>query len=142
MGWWLWVVLGLVLLVSEVFTPGGFFVLFFGLGALALGGLVAVDAAGPLWLQWLLFSVLSLASLALFRPPLMRWMQRGGPGRVDSLVGEVAVVLEDLAPGAVGKAELRGTSWTVRNGGARALQRGERARVDRVDGLMLGIRPE
>lgn len=142
MAWWLWALLGLLLLVSEVLTPGGFFVLFFGLGAVAVGGLVAAGVAGPVWLQFLLFSVLSLASLALFRPRLMRLMRSGATGNVDSLVGEVAAVLDDLAPGAIGKAELRGSSWTVRNEGARVLQRGERARVERVDGLTLGIRPE
>jgi membrane protein implicated in regulation of membrane protease activity len=140
--WWLWALLGLLLLVAEVLTPGGFFVLFFGLGALAVGGLVAAGMAAPVWLQWLLFSVLSLASLVLLRPPLIRWMGTGRTEPVDSLVGEIAVLLETVAPGAIGKAELRGTSWTVRNGGARPLQQGERARVGRVDGLMLELRPE
>lgn len=142
MAWWLWVVLGLLLLVLEILTPGGFFVMFFGLAALVLGGLVAVGAGGPVWLQWLLFSVLSLVSLVLFRPSLTRWMRGAPAGSVDSLVGEVAVLLEDLAAGAVGKAELRGTAWTVRNGGASPLRRGGRARVERVDGLMLVIQPE
>ena len=30
MAWWLWLLLGLALLASEVFTPGAFFVFFFG----------------------------------------------------------------------------------------------------------------
>lgn len=49
---------------------------------------------------------------------------------------------EDLAPGAVGKAELRGTVWTARNEDTRSLTRGERCRVMRVDGLTLSIRSE
>ena len=48
---------------------------------------------------------------SLFRSPLLRWLKLDKPGRdVDSLVGEIAVPLEDIAPGAVGRAELRGTS--------------------------------
>ena len=32
MAWWIWVLGGLVLLVAEVTTPGGFFAVFFGGG--------------------------------------------------------------------------------------------------------------
>ena len=45
---------------------------------------------------------------------------------MDSLVGDVAVPLEEIAPGAVGRAELRGTVWSARNRAARLLARGER----------------
>jgi regulator of protease activity HflC (stomatin/prohibitin superfamily) len=41
-------------------------------------------------------------------------MRVGTPAAdVDPLVGESAVPLEDIAPGGVGRAELRGTVWTV-----------------------------
>ena len=59
---------------------------------------------------------------------------------VDSLIGEVAVPLEDLAPGAVGEAELRGSAWTAKNVDARPLARGERSIVAQVDGLVLSLR--
>jgi membrane protein implicated in regulation of membrane protease activity len=72
MYWWLWLVLGLVLLGLEIFTPGGFYVLFFGIGALVVGTLVGLGAGGPVWFQWLLFSALSVVSLLIFRPHLIR----------------------------------------------------------------------
>ena len=144
MAWWLWVLLGLLLLAVEMLTPGGFFALFFGLGALALGGLVAAGVGGPVVVQWLLFSALSIASLALLRPPLLRWMglDHGPAGGVDSLIGEMATLTQDLAPGAIGKAELRGAAWSARNAGTRPLRGGERARVEGVEGLMLALRPQ
>ena len=37
MAWWLWMLLGFALIVCELTTPGGFFFLFFGLGAVAVG---------------------------------------------------------------------------------------------------------
>ena len=46
--WWHWLVLGLVLVVSEMATPGGFYIVFFGVGALAVGILAGFDMAGPL----------------------------------------------------------------------------------------------
>jgi len=141
MTWWLWTLAGLGLLGLEVLTPGGFFVLFFGLGALAVGVLVGLGLGGPPWLQLLLFSVLSTVMLVLFRRRMLESM-RTPEGEVGGLVGDVAVLLDDLPPGAVGKAELRGTAWSVRHEGAEVLPRGQRCRVVRVDGLMLHLRPE
>jgi membrane protein implicated in regulation of membrane protease activity len=141
--WWAWALLGLVLLGVEVFTPGGFFVLFFGVGALVVSVLVGLGLGGPAWTQWLIFSVVSVVSLLLFRNRLLARFGHDEPTpRLDTLEGEVALPLEDLAPGAVGKAELRGTVWTARNTDAAPLARGQRSRVVRVDGLTLNLRSE
>ena len=143
MEWWHWLALGLVLVALEMAASGGFYVIFFGVAALAIGGLHAVDLAGPAWFQFLLFSVLSVASLALFRSPLMKWLQLDMPGRdVDSLVGEVATPLDDIVPGAVGRAELRGTVWSARNQHTATLARGERCKVVEVERLMIFLKPE
>jgi membrane protein implicated in regulation of membrane protease activity len=142
--WWVWILLGLGLLAGEMLTPGGFFVLFFGLAALLVGGLVALGFGGPEWAQWLLFSLLSVASMVGFRRRLVdRFSTPAQSGhKLDSLVGDVAVLTEDLAPGGVGKAELRGTSWSVRTREPHMLARGSRCTVERVEGLTLWVRPE
>jgi len=94
--------------------------------------------------EWLLFSAISIVSLLLFRKPLLEWMKRREPPRaaVDSLIGETAVLTEDLPAGGVGKAELRGTSWNVRAREGTGLPRGQRTKVERVDGLTLWVRVE
>lgn len=141
--WWHWAVLGLALAGLEILTPGGFYLLFFGLGGLAVAALSLADVAGPLWAQLLLFSIFSIASLAVFRNPLLRMMQRkASTAPVDRLVGELAIPLGDIAPGAVGKAELRGSSWTARNTGSELIGGGRRCRVTQVDGLVITIEPE
>src|SRR5688500_5943549 len=143
MEWWHWLLLGLVLVALELAASGGFYVIFFGIAALAIGGLHLFEIAGPVWWQFFLFSLLSVASLLLFRGPVMRWMHLDKPGEdVDSLVGETAMPLEDIVPGAVGRAELRGTVWTARNAGAVAVLRGQRCTVTRVDRLMIFLEPE
>src|SRR5262245_11410018 len=120
MAYWAWALLGIGLLAVEVASTT-FFALFFGVAALVLALLVALGWAGPAWLQWLLFSALSLVALALLRGPLRGRLNLQGSQRpVDSLVGEAAAALEDIAAGGIGKAELRGTTWSARNGGAEA----------------------
>lgn len=143
MEWWHWLALGLILVALEMAASGGFYVIFFGIAALTIGALHLFRIAGPTWFQFLLFSVISVASLLLFRNPLIRVLKLdGAPGDVDSMVGETAVPLEDIPPGAVGRAELRGSAWTARNTSGAPLVRGQRCRVTRVDRLMIFLEPE
>ncbi len=142
MAWWIWVLGGLVLLVVEVTTPGGFFAVFFGAGAILVGALKVLGWEGPDWAEWLVFTVLSVVSLALFREPLMRRFKLSSGKPVDRLEGETAVVIEDVPPGGVGRAEMRGAAWTARTTGDLPLGKGRRCRVERVEGLTLWLRAE
>ena len=141
MTWWMWALVGLALLGGEMLTPGGFYFLFFGVSGLVVAGLVRLGWGGPAWFQWFLFSVVSIVCLVPLRGRLVRWVSAGGEAaaKVDALVGETAMLLDDLPAGEFGKAELRGTPWTARNAGARALRKGERVRVTRVEGLTLWL---
>lgn len=141
--WWAWMLLGFVLLAGEMLTPGGFYLIFFGLAALVVGGL---DLAGFVLTpgsQWLLFTVLSIVATLLFRRPLLAKLQARMPtGRVDDLADETATAVEPIAPGAIGKAELRGSTWSARNGSPAPLAAGQRCRVVKIDGLLLTLEPE
>ena len=142
MDWWIWILLGVALLGVEVAIPGGIILVFFGVSALLVGVLKVVGLAGPVWFQWLLFSVLSIVSLLTLRSPIMKKIAARAEeaGTVDSVEGEGAVLMEDLAPNGLGKAEFRGTSWSARNIGSRPLAKGERCVVDRVEGLTLLVK--
>ncbi len=139
--WWHWVAIGLVLAGLELAGPGGFFIIFFGVGAVAVGLLELAGLGAPPWLAWLLFTVISVLSLLLFRRPLLAALRRFDPPTtaVDRLEGEVATPLADIAPGDVGRVELRGSAWSARNTGTAVLRRGQRCIVRHVDGLMLSI---
>ena len=140
MQWWIWLVAAVALLVTEMLTPGGFYFLFFGAGALA-AGLLALAGVDNLLVQAIVFLSVSIACLLLFRKPLLRRFQSAIPkSKVDSLVGETATLSNPLAPGEFGQAELRGASWKVRNIGGVAIEAGQRCIVDQVDGLTLNIR--
>jgi membrane protein implicated in regulation of membrane protease activity len=140
MEWWMWILLGLVLLAGEIVTPGGFYVLFFGVGALVVGVLAGLDVAGPLWVQVILFSLLALGTLWLFREKLLRLTQGQRHEDVDTLLGETAIASEDIPVNGIGKAEMRGTSWNARNIGEKSLSRGERCTVERLEGLTIYVR--
>ncbi len=140
--WWYWVVLGLALTALEIATPGGFFTIFFAASALIIGFLELLGVLESDWMQWVLFPVLAVGALLLFRRPLLQ-MMRGRDGHaVDSLVGELALASDTIAPGEHGRAEMRGSSWTARNVDHVPLARGQRCRVVAIRGLEIDIRPE
>jgi len=141
MAWWLWLVLGLALTGLELVSPGGFYLIFFGLSALLLGTLQLLGLHSQVWVQWFLFTALSFVLLALFRNPVLKAF-RPKEVAVDQLVGQIAIPIEDIAAGSVGKAELRGTGWNARNGHHGPLHKGQRCRVQRIDELMLILTPE
>jgi membrane protein implicated in regulation of membrane protease activity len=143
MTWWYWLVLGLVLIALEMASSGGFYIIFFGVAAIVVALLSSTGLADPSWIQWLLFSVLSVISLVLFRNPLMRTLNLGaGAADIDTLAGETGTALEDMGAGANGRVELRGTTWSARNTGSTLLARGHRCVVVRIERLTLLVKPE
>ncbi|MEQ1792939.1 MAG: NfeD family protein [Nitrospira sp.] len=142
--WWHWILLGLLLLGAEMMTPGGFYILFFGLAALVVGAIAALDLVQGDSAQWLLFSGIAVAAWLVFRGPLLARINASETNHpdVDSMVGEVAIPIESLAAGAVGKVELRGTTWSARNTGPSTLNKGQRSKVTGMDGLTLLITGE
>lgn len=140
MSWWMWCLLGFVLLAAELATPGGFYLLFFGIGALIVAALDFFGVAGPVWFQWVLFSALSIVLLMAFRGRLLKHFGAGEKAEVDNLVGERASALEYIEAGATGRVELRGSSWRARNSGESAIPNGQECQVVQVDGLELVVR--
>lgn len=142
MDWWWWLAGGVALVAVEVAAPTGFFVMFFGVGALMVGALAGAGIVTTLSLQVLAFTILSVLSLLLFRGRLQRLAQAPPASNVDSLIGVAAIVQERLSPGLVGRVEVRGTMWAARNTSAVTLDPGQRARVSAVEGLTLAVVPE
>jgi membrane protein implicated in regulation of membrane protease activity len=141
--WWHWLLLGLVLTALELASAGGFYIVFFGIAAIIVSVLVFVGVGGPLWLQLLLFSALSVASLLFFRNPIMRKLNlSAGADNIDTLATETGSVIEAMAPGANGRVELRGTPWSARNVGATSLPAGARCIVVREERLTLMVKAE
>lgn len=141
MPWWIWVVAGFLLLAVEMASTT-LHVGFFGAGAFFVALLLGFGWEGPLFQQLLVFTAFSLVALFLIRPPLMRRLRLNEPRVVDSLIGELATAIDEIAVQSRGKAELRGTTWTAMNVGNRPVSPGQRCRVERVEGLLLYINPQ
>ncbi len=141
MSWSFWLIFGLLLLVFEMLTPGGFFTFFFGVAAFVVAGLIWAGFldSGPG--QWLTFGVLGTVLILALRPLVRKKFETNTP-KVDQLVGQTAIALETLDMNGRGKVELRGTTWSAVYSGSGSVLKGDRLRVTKVDGLSLIVEKE
>ena len=143
--WILWVILGVILIIAEIFTPG-FVLLWFGIGALcaAIAGFLGVDS---LALQFLIFAVISVALTAASRTIFVNYFSRERTGSdlktgVDALPGKVGTVVS-ASHGALheGAVKVFGSVWTAYPAeGEEPLKAGERVEVERVQGASIYVR--
>lgn len=139
MAWWIWVLIGFALLGLE-FVATTFHIGFFAAGAFVVAILALAGWDGPLWQELMLFTIVSLAAVFVFRPIVVRKLRMNETKPVDELVGEQAVAIDEIAVLGRGKAELRGSTWSAQNVGDNTITRGQRCTVERVEGLLLHIR--
>lgn len=144
MPWWAWLVLGIGLLGVEMFViDAQFYLVFIGLSAAVVGLLGLAGIQMPEWAQWLIFSVLAIGAMLAFRRRLYE-LVRGRSGQVEErlTVGDRVVIISRLEPGQSERVEYRGTTWTARNTGSRAIEAGREAIIAHVDGLTLHVTAE
>lgn len=145
LAWILWTVLGVILIIAEIFTPG-FVLLWFGIGALAAGfaGLVGISS---LPLQFLIFAVVSIALTAASRTIFVNYFSREKSGTdlktgVDALPGKIGTVVSS-SRGALheGAVKVFGSTWTAYPAeGEEPLEAGDRVEVERVQGASIYVR--
>ena len=143
MQWWAWIAVGAILLGSELgFVDAQFYLVFVGAAALVVGVLDLAGLLPAVWMQWLLFAVLAVFSMVAFRRRIYERMRRKLPDMKQGPVGDTVVLASTLPPGETCRLEYCGSSWNALNGGKSAIAAGERARIDRVNGLTLVVHGE
>ncbi|MGB5201914.1 MAG: NfeD family protein [Sedimenticolaceae bacterium] len=137
---WHWWILGLALIIAETLLPGTYF-LWMGVSAVVLGVLAWLFPAMGWEIQLMLFALLSLASIVVWR----MW-QRRHPGesdqpmlnrRAEQYIGRV-FVLEAAIENGFGKVRVADSLWRVKGADAPV---GSRVRVTAADGIVLVVEP-
>jgi len=140
--WILWIVLGVVLVVAEIFTLG-FVLLWFGIGAFvaALAGWIGL---GFIW-QFLIFATVSIALTAVSRTIFAKYFASSEEDSIkmgmDSLPGQIGTVIiasqGTLNEGAV---KVYGSTWTAFPIESEApLIEGEKVEIVRVKGSSIYV---
>jgi membrane protein implicated in regulation of membrane protease activity len=136
-----WLVLGILLLVLEMLTPGVFFIACLGVGALAASLMALVGS--PAWVHWVVFFAVSFLLVLFVAPIARRWMKKmpSAPVGLDSVEGQVAHVIEDVDPD-TGKGQVRlanGSIWLVASD--QPMAKGSRVEVKGITGTRLLVDP-
>lgn len=130
----IWVVAIIVFVIVEVITQGLTSVWFAG-GALG-GCIAAMIGVGPL-VQVIVFIVLSILLLIATRPFKKKMDRKIQKTNVETAVGQIAFVEEEIKPGLTGRVKLDGKIWTAKSAGGEFIPVGQQVKVKEVKGVTL-----
>jgi len=137
-----WFLIGLVLLLLELFTPG-FVIFFFGVGAW-FTALICLIANPGFNLQAIIFVTASVLSLVTLRRMIQKKFfykkESESDALEDEFTGKEAIALGDIGPGKNGKVEFKGTTW---NGESHEMiTKGQTVIIVAKDNFKLIIKPK
>ena len=136
----IWLGIMIVLLAIEVATLGLTTLWFAG------GSLIAFFAAllhAPVFLQILLFLIVSIVLLFFTRPIAMRYLNKSRvKTNVETIIGKEAVVTQDIHNlHAKGQVVVGGMEWTARTStNDETIEKGAVVVIEKVDGVKLIVR--
>ena len=137
-----WVVVALVLVALETVTVA-FIGIYLAAGALCAAVVAAFD--GALWLQLVVFAVVSASTLYLTRPALRSRFVNAPlvPSNVPALVGRRGVVVIAIPAGTGGRGQVRiGTEdWSARSTEETPIEVGVTVEVVSIEGVAALVRP-
>lgn len=137
----IWLVLLGLLVVIEIITLGLTTIWFAG-GAL-VAFLVSL-AGGPIWLQVVIFIIVSLVLLIFTRPLAVKYMNKNvNKTNVDSLPGQKAVVIKTINNlQNTGQAVVNGLEWSAKSKDGAVIDEGKIVRIVAVEGVKLVVEEE
>lgn len=105
----------------------------------AIGGMIASIAGGKFAVQMIVFLVVSILFLALFRPiALKRLNNQKLKTNSDGLVGKKVLITTDVSnTNGCGEGRVDGKVWSVRTESGEELKTGDTAEVKRIEGVKL-----
>ena len=111
--------------------------IWFALGAVA--GLITALFHGPLWLQLLWFTAVSIAALLLTRPLARKYVNgKKVATNADRLLGRMGLVTEDISNvEAKGAVNIDGQFWTARSLNGQPIPAGSRVVARSIQGVKL-----
>ena len=136
----MWLILLVVFLLAEAATVG-VVSMWFARGALA--AMVTALLHGPVWLQTVLFVVVSTGLLLSLRPLVRKYLSPNLTAtNVDSVVGSTGIVTAAIDNvSAAGQVKLGAMEWTARSTSGQPIPVGTLVKVDKIEGVKAYVTP-
>ena len=138
---YIWLALMVVFLIVEAACAIHLVSIWFAVGSLA--AMVISLLGGPVWLQILLFTVVSAGLLACLWPFTKKFLRPHlTKTNVDSVIGSQGYVTADIDNiHARGQVKLNGMEWTARSTDGSPIPTGTLVKVDRIEGVKAFVSP-
>ena len=135
-----WLITTLVMLLIEGATAG-LVIIWFAIGSLA--ALICALLGGQLWLQVLLFALVSGAALVATRPLVRKYVNaRYIRTNADSLIGQTAVVKEAISnEEGKGLCSCKGKIWSARSRDGAPIAADVTVSICAIEGVKLIVEP-
>lgn len=134
-----WFILAMAFVVVEAACPLHLVSIWFAAGSLA-AAIVAL-LHGAVWLQTLVFLVVSAGLLAALWPFVKKFLKPHLTAtNVDSVIGTEGYVTEDIDNlSATGQVKLGGMYWTARSTDGSKVSAGTLVKVDKIEGVKVFV---
>lgn len=136
--WLIWLIIGVVCLIVEIFDPAVFFV------SLGIGGLVTspISTLGvPIWVQILIFGIVSFVVFLFMRKVYEKLLKKNKiETNVYALVGKQGIVMSAIPQDGRGEVKVGGETWTAIAEDNNEISNSEKVKVLSIDGNKLIVK--
>lgn len=133
----LWLVSGLVLLISEMLT-GGFFLIFIALGCFAAA--LASSVGATIWTEMVICAVIAVVGVLTLRKPIQKRMMSTMKFETD--LGKTFRASDAIDPHQKKSLNYQGVPWSAINIGIERVEEGDHVTIVGLDGNVLLIKKE
>lgn len=133
----LWLILAVLLFIIEAITVG-MVCLWFGIGAVA--SMLSSLVISNIYIQWLIFIVVSLVMLILLRPAAKKTMTAHIQStNASSMIGKTAMLTEGISENKPGRLKFGDISWIAISENGEAIEKGEKVNINSIQGNKLVV---
>ncbi|MFZ7121020.1 MAG: NfeD family protein [Eubacteriaceae bacterium] len=133
-----WIIAIIFFIIVEALTMGLATIWF------AIGSVIALIAAFfkiPFYIQFALFLISSLVLLAFTRPIFVDYLKVGKTKtNVDSIIGNIGIVLEDINTFKYGQVKVNGQIWTAKSEMKVHIEKNTKVEIIGVEGVKLIVK--
>jgi membrane protein implicated in regulation of membrane protease activity len=135
--WMIWIAIGVICMIIEIFTPG-FLFLSFGLGAILTGVITLTHI--PFWAQLSIYIVLTFILFLNLRKLSKKLTKDTIPTNVDALMEKKGLVTVQIPAAGKGNVKIGGETWSAISQDEILIEVNQKIVVKNIDGNKLIVK--
>ncbi len=135
----LWIVIFIIAIAAEFFTPSALVSIWFGFGAMF--ALLTTWFNFSETVQWASFILVSLSSFVVMRPIARKYLKyESMPTNADRLIGRTFVIEKDVAQDQIAQQTVFNQIWSFAEVNRNPLQQGDVVEILAIEGVKLIVK--